>query len=271
MLFRSLLSRLLLLICLGFCGCYQGGEGQADEQKNPYFLAGRERVAGRDYKGAIEAFEKALEANPHSVQAHFELAMLYDNHSDQKEEDYVAAMYHYNQVIKLHPNDYPADNARQRIAFCKRELVKTEALAPVAQNLIRDMGKLKEENQSLRNQLESLRPPSGGRTSSPTPSPMPLRPSDKPKDTVPQTFFPPRPNAPTGSVAGGVAPVFSRDRVTPLPSAPSPARTHTVRERDTFFSIARQYHLKPEALVAANPTLDPKRLKVGQVINIPSI
>jgi hypothetical protein len=31
--------------------------------------------------------------------------------------------------IKLRPNDYPADNARQRVTYCKRELVKAESLA----------------------------------------------------------------------------------------------------------------------------------------------
>src|SRR5207247_7273368 len=89
MLFRSSLSGALLLICLGLCGCYQGGEGQVDELKNPYFIAGKERAAERDYKGAIDAFEKALESNSRSAQAHFELGVLYELHSDQKEEDYV--------------------------------------------------------------------------------------------------------------------------------------------------------------------------------------
>src|SRR5438874_11392550 len=112
MLFRSL-SGMFLLLCLGLCGCDPAGEGRVDEQKNPYFIAGKERAAERDYKGAIDAFEKALEANSHSAQAHFELGVLYELHSDQKEEDYVSAMYHYNEAIKLRPNDHPADNARQ--------------------------------------------------------------------------------------------------------------------------------------------------------------
>jgi LysM repeat protein len=263
MLLRFLSGGMLLLVCIGLCGCSLSGEGQVDEQKNPYFIAGKERVGERDYKGAIEAFEKALEANPHSALAHFELGVLYEQHSDQKEEDYVAAMYHYSQAIKLRPLDYPADNARQRVASCKRELVKAESLAPVAQNLMRELDKLKEENQNLRRQLEAavpsslplvrVRPPTNRIETALAPASNTARQSNAPA--------PPTRNA-SSSIAG--------ERITPLPPVPSPARTHTVKQGDTAFSIARQYHVKLEALLAANPTLDPKRLKPGQAINLPS-
>src|ERR1051326_7096639 len=263
MLFRSSCRALLLLLLWAVSGCYPGAEGQVDEQKNPYFLAGKERAAERDYKGAIEACEKALESNPHSAQAHFELGVLYEQSSDQKEEDYVSAMYHYLQAIKLRPNDYPADNARQRVASCKRELVKAEALAPVAQTLMRELEKLKAENQLLHKHLDSCPPQTGSRF-------------------VPQTRItnhteivaspvPPSTHSRSGSTESrrpfeGLGP---RELITPLPPVPA-GRAHTVKAGETFYSIARQYHLKLEALVSANPHLDPKRMKVGQVLNLPS-
>jgi len=253
---------MLFLICLGISGCYQGGEGQADEQKNPYFIAGKERLGGRDYKGAIDAFEKALETNPRSVLAHYELGMLYENHSDQKEEDFVAAMYHYNQVMKLRPNDYPADNARERVAYCKREVVKTEALAPVAPNLMRDLEKLRGENASLRKQLETCQ--TNTRVSSP-----PRGSTNRNESVAHLSSSFRRGSNETNLLARSSTPSFTRDGITPLPPLAPAARTHTVKERETFFSIARQYHLKPEALTSANPTVDPKRLKVGQAINVP--
>jgi LysM repeat protein len=43
-----------------------------------------------------------------------------------------------------------------------------------------------------------------------------------------------------------------------------------VRSGETPYSIARRYGLQTSALLAANPNLDPKRLKVGQVLNLPS-
>ncbi len=265
MLFRWKWRGMLLFICLAFSGCYQGGEGQVDELKNPYFLNGRDRVAERDYKGAIEAFEKALEANPHSAQAHFELGVLYEQHSDQKEEDYVSAMFHYNQAIKLRPNDYPADNARQRVTYCKRELVKAESLAPVAQNLMRELDRLKEENRLLHKQLESAQLPAPSRAIVQTKTPA------NHSETTGMTS--PLPAPPTnGQISANRTPasVSSRERITPLPPVPTAARTHTVKAGETLYSISRQYHVKLDALLSANPTADSKRIKVGQVLAIPA-
>src|SRR5687767_13817674 len=104
MLFRPLHRLTLFLACLGLCGCFPPPEGKLDENKNPYFLEGKARAAARDYRGAIDAFEKALEVHPRSALAHFELGMLYEQHSDQTEKDYINAMYHYQQVLRLRPD-----------------------------------------------------------------------------------------------------------------------------------------------------------------------
>jgi len=264
MVFRSMLSGMFLLLCLGFSGC-DPAEGRVEEQKNPYFIAGKERAAERDYKGAIDAFEKALEANPRSAQAHFELGVLYEQHSEQKEEDFVAAMFHYGQAIKLRPNDYPADNARQRVASCKRELVKAESLAPVAQNLMRELDKLKEENQTLRRQLEAAQPQSPNR------APVQVRTPSNRTDTVVPTIRSTNPPSNTISVVNWTAPTSpDHQRVTPLPPTASAGRAHTVKAGDTPYSISLQYHIKLEALMAANPGLEAKRMKVGQVLNLPA-
>ena len=70
-------------------------------------LAPRARQAKS--KARIEAFEKALEVNPHSASAHFELAVLYD----QQKNDYAAALYHYEKARRLRPNAY--DIAKDRL------------------------------------------------------------------------------------------------------------------------------------------------------------
>src|SRR5688572_22863844 len=153
MLLRSLVVALILPILFG---CSPAREAKVDEDRNPYFIEGKQRIGTRDYKGAIAAFEKALEQNPRSALAHFELGVLYEQHSDQREDDYVSALYHYNQVVRLRPHAYPADNARQRIASCKQELVRSQSMAPVYQQTIRELDRLKDENQQLRRQLEAV-------------------------------------------------------------------------------------------------------------------
>src|SRR4051794_25673166 len=83
----------LMICCL--CGCESPKAADRDEQKNPHFVEGKERTKARDYKGAIDAFQRALDANPNSALAHFELGMLYEKHDDQNEWRYVLALYHY--------------------------------------------------------------------------------------------------------------------------------------------------------------------------------
>src|SRR3982751_5783708 len=73
MLFRPWRALLIPLIVAVLCSCDIPKGAEADEQKNPHFIEGKERTKARDTKGAIEAFQRALDANPNSVLAHFEL------------------------------------------------------------------------------------------------------------------------------------------------------------------------------------------------------
>ena len=47
-------------------------------------------------------------------------------------------------------------------------------------------------------------------------------------------------------------------------------RTHTVVAGETAVRIARHYGISLDALLAANPGLEPRRMRVGQILNIPS-
>jgi tetratricopeptide (TPR) repeat protein len=240
----------LCLTALGLCGCYQPTEGQSDEQKNEYFVVGKERIAARDYKGAIDAFEKVIELRPRSPLAHYEVAMLYEQHSDQKETDYICAMYHYVQAIKLKPNEYPAENARQRLNACKQELFKNETLSLTAHDIMRERERFKQDNESLRTQLEALKAELANR---------PLQDGTR--------------GVSRGSPTTGVSRVTGPGPGTPGgprgTQPPTGVRTHSVKPRDTMASISRQYNVKLSSLEAANPNVDARRLKIGQVINLP--
>ena len=61
---------------------------------------------------------------------------------------------------------------------------------------------------------------------------------------------------------------------TPKPTTPkSPdttsASTHKIKSGETPASIAKQYNLSVASLLKANPNVDPKRMRIGQVINLP--
>jgi len=58
--------------------------------------------------------------------------------------------------------------------------------------------------------------------------------------------------------------------------APSPAPSCTgfiymIKSGDSFYILARRYNIPMEAIMAANPGVDPNNLQIGQSICIPSI
>src|SRR5882672_769088 len=88
-----------LFLAMGLCGCLPSGHSPLDEEKEPHFLAGKSRVITRDYQGAIECFEKALEANPRSALAHFEAGLLYE----KQKQDHAAAIDDFERFLQLRP------------------------------------------------------------------------------------------------------------------------------------------------------------------------
>jgi LysM repeat protein len=66
-------------------------------------------------------------------------------------------------------------------------------------------------------------------------------------------------------VAAADSPGTGRPSVTPAATS----RTHTVKARETLAAIARKYGVKVDALMTANPKLDPKHLQVGKTLIIP--
>lgn len=245
-------SALLALACLLLSGCLPSAPGE--EEKEPHFLAGRNRVNSLDFRGAIESFEKALEANPRSASAHFELGWLFD----QKEPDPAAAIYHYERYLKLFPNSGKEELVKTRILACKQQLAQAISLAPGMEKLQRDLEQLTTENKRLREELEKWRA-SASRLQSSAASPTPAIPG-------PREVQLPSPSAAvtTGAAlpAGG-----SPNRLPSVP--PAPARTHTVKKGETPTTIARIYGVKVESLLAANPRLNPRRMQVGQVLKVP--
>jgi LysM repeat protein len=251
----------LLIGLLGLAGCLPSGQRMVDEEKEPHFLEGKRRVNAMDFGGAIDSFERALQANPHSAAAHFELAVLYD----QRKAEPATAIYHYNRFLDAHDSGEKAQRARERILACKQELARTVSLAPVTQGLQRDFDQLIEENRRLKLQVqnwEAYFQRTQGLTNAP-PTPTPLERAAAPAPA-------PAPVATAGTQ--GTTPTVRIVRVeprTPEPT-PSPSKTHTVRGGETPAAIARRYNVKVEALMAANPRLDARRLQVGQALNIPA-
>ena len=257
---RGLLSGALLLVLTA--GCIPTRDSSQDEQRDPHFLQGMELLKEADPKGAAAAFEKALTTNPQSASAHFQLGLLFQESLNEP----ATAIYHYDRFLKLRPKSDRGDIVRQRSNNCKMELAKLFLIAPSTPSVQKELDKLKAEverlgleNHQLRRQVELL--------SSQSPNRNPPAPVSAP---APQSA----PTAPRMPLTASVAPASPATPPTPAPTpkttkAPA-ARSHVVKSGDTPATIARQHNVKVEALLAANPGLDPKRLKIGQTLTIPA-
>ena len=239
---------------VALAGCTPSDQSQLDEEKEPHYVLGQNRVNAMDYQGAVEAFEQSLEANPHSAAAHYQLAILFDG----KVSDPAAAIYHYQEYLELVPRAANADILRQRIFACKRQLAADVMDLPSAPAAQQQLENVIEQNRQLQDEVNKWRAyyasqAAAARTNAPPPG------------TAAST---PAPAQPTQN-----APVTSASANTTRPAGPATTarpRTHTVVAGETAVGIAHKYGVKLSALRAANPDMNPARIRVGQVLNIPS-
>lgn len=243
-------------VCVALCGCLPSSQSPQDEQNEQHFLAGKARANTLDFDGAIEAFEKALEANPQNASAHYELGLL-----KEKKADHAAAIYHFERYLKLRPDAPNAQIIKERISADKMELSRTALFGPVTQNLTREFDKLAEENKQLRAEVEKWRA---------------YYAVQQERNQGAATRQNQAGGAGPGQSSGGgqigsAGPVLTDGGTASGSGNARPSmRTHTVKAGETPMGISRQYGVKLDALMAVNQGLDPRRMKVGQSINIPS-
>lgn len=257
-------------------GCSPLDSSPLDEEREPHYVLGKSRVNAMDYDGAIRAFEESLETNPHSAQAHYQLAMLYEN----QESDPAAAIYHYQQYLKYDPKADNAEVIAQHIASCKQQLAADVLQLPSAPAAQQQLEKLTEENRRLHDQLSQWQayftaqqaaaktnPPAPPNNHAPQPgyaTPASVT-SLTPDDVTTQPV--------TTAVVGIGTRAASTTATTPYGTTPARVtqpRTHIVSKGDTLASIARKQGVSLAALEAANPFVNPKKLKAGQVLNLPA-
>ncbi len=243
------------MMTLALSGCVPQGQTQADEEKEPHFMAGKKRVITLDFAGAIDCFEKALEVNPHSGAAHFELACLYED----KEPDPAAAIYHYQSYLRLRPEAGNARVVKQRIDACKQELARDVSLGPLTDRQQKEFEKMAEEGkkqlaeiQRLTEELDKWKAYAAGLAGSNSAARL------SPRPVVPV-------NGGSSQLRTG-----SLSRPTEPPTAATTTKTHIVKAGENATVIAKKYGLKVEVLLAANPRVDSRRLKIGQSLVIPS-
>lgn len=263
-----------VVLCLSLSGCFQAGDSQGDEKKEPHYLSGKSLVEQMDWQGAIDEFEKALEVNPHSASAHFELAWLCEEKVNPT--DSAAAIYHYQQYLKLSPNPDKADLVKQHINTCKLELVKTmAAVGPLPSGAQRELERVVAENKSLQDQIGQLQAQITQLKSAATAAQAQAAQAQAQAAQFQAQVSSSRPvierrsiESPRMEATHSNAGV--RREYTSTHSRGTSSKTHVVRSRETMASIAREYGISLAALQSANPQVRPTHLIVGQALRIPT-
>ena len=136
------------------------------------------------------------------------------------------------------------------------------------QRELEKMDRLNRENAELRQQLEQLKAqlaqrsgiaPAGVTTSNPT-----SQPATRPLLSAQAASNPAAPFAQPVERTASIEP--SRD----IARASAASKTHVVKSGEWPYSIARTYGIKVADLLSANPGVDPRRLRPGQALVIPS-
>jgi LysM repeat protein len=225
-------------------GCEPSDQSAVDDEKEPHFVLGQNRVNAMDYTGAVEAFEESLEANPHSAAAHYQLAMLYS----EKESNPAAAIYHYQQYLRFDPKASNADIVNQHINTCKQQLATDVLQLPSSPAAQQQLQQLADKNRQLQDEVDKWRAYYAAQMAAV------------------------KTNQPAAS--GYVASSATTAVASPVPvltAAPpvGKTRTHVVAAGETPAAIARKTGVSLTALLTANPGLNPKKMRVGQTVNLP--
>jgi LysM repeat protein len=275
-----------------------GGRNHYDEQKDTHFLQGKRRQQSMDYRGAVEAFEKAIEANPKSASAHFELGLLFAEElnkdvieSDKRDLHHATAIYHLEKFLEISPQSPLADRVQQQITACKLELAKTVSFTLLSSAVHKELERLNATNAVLRQQTEQLKLRvaqqahvfSNQFATLHSQYLVALSAATNRTETASSDAsaqFVDRVTERSGSSGNDLKQTRPSDRHNSSRSAAAPLRNsavvlpssnnHIVRPGDTLASIARTHKLTLNALTAANPGVEPRRLRVGQTLRIPA-
>jgi LysM repeat protein len=207
-----------------------GGCDQMITPRNAMIIKDAEtKVRQGDYSRAINLYEAALDDTPRCADIHFKLALLYED----KMNDPLNAMHHFKRYLVLSPSGSHAAEAKN---FMKRdEVTLLTNLSGDSVVTRTEAARLRNENLSLRKEIE-----------------------ERAMKSRPSTEKPPPHNPPAAKAA----------------TKKSGSRTYVVKPGDTLASISRKFYKSStrwkEIRNANRDKIEnPAKLQPGQSLTIP--
>lgn len=282
---RPLLLALLGgLLLLGGCG-ESDRFTYANETDEPNYREGQSLLKAGRRQEALTAFLKVIDRRRDDApESHLEVGLLYVQHIN----DPLSAIYHFRKYLAQRPNSPQAPLVRQRIDAAIREFARTIPAQPLENqvqrvDLVATLDKLKQENDSLKQQLADARSARGNpgpltddpsTVSSPTVSTNSNSTVSFTVETVPTVKTRPASSAPRATPTPTVTVTRQTPPPTSAPVSSAVARKHVIRQGDTLSKLALQYYnnrAKWRDIYAANKGVmkNESDLKVGMELKIP--
>jgi LysM repeat protein len=288
------------VVALGLAGCGDSERlSYATEVDEPAYREGQALLKTGRTQEALNAFLKVIDKRGEDApESHLEVGLLYLQHIN----DPLSAIYHFRRYLALRPNSPQAPLVRQRIDAATRDFARTIPAQPLENqlqrvDLVATLDRLKQENESLKQDLADLKAGRAEATVATRPDPVPevrysradnfnfttdSGPTVRTKPT-PASSAPARP-APTPAKAAATPPpkttpaqvssAPAKTNATPAATRPAPGRKHTVGPGDTLSKLAQQYYgnrAKWHDIYAANRDVMKSEtdLRAGMQLKIP--
>ncbi|MFZ5494201.1 MAG: Cell division protein CpoB [Verrucomicrobiota bacterium] len=245
--FRLLLPALAGLLALWLGGCAENDRlTYASELDEPRYREGQARLKAGRRQEALTAFLEVIDKRRDDApESHLEAGLLYAQHIN----DPLSAIYHFRKYLAIRPNSPQAPLVRQRIDAAIREFARTIPARPLENqaqrvDLIAALDRLKQENESLKQQLAEARAGRGvplgeGGAPATAGTAAPAEPFNFSVETLPTV----RTRPPPASTPPRTPPPASTP-TPPVTATPAQKglRRHVVRPGDTLYKIAQQYY-----------------------------
>jgi len=265
---------LLGIVALGLAGCDWLNRPSGDPRREGNFQDGLRWADQQRWDNSRESYYRALETNPQNLHAHLALGDLYRSRLTNQ----VLALFHYHRYLELgrtqNNGDFRDQSATDGIRNAEVELARRYAERMFRDQQQYELDTLRRTNAVLQQRIDVLTHHVGllsrqvvAQTNAPLanpPSRSPVVVSNPPSPPARVPILEPaRPQ--TGGVRGP-----QPTQPTPTAPVPTPNRTHRIQAGESLSSIARQYRIGVPALQAANPGVDSRRLRLGQILVIPA-
>jgi len=269
-----------ILIPVLLVSCSQTPPGSdAEDERNPFFRQATKDVADLNYPAAIKQFEKAISVNPNVSKAYLQIGLLYGD----KLGDPISAIYFYQKYLEARPN--AAEREEVLAAMEKAKIDFALSLTNTGIQNAAEIARISKENVDLKQQIAQLQGTLAAKEAQVSQVAGAAAP---PKATPASAVVPATPpahdkkseKAALKAEAANTMPAVPAATPPPAPAEaavpPVGAKQHTISKGDTLWKLAKQYYpasldLNDEIkkIKAANPGLDDRNLKIGNVIVIP--